>query len=255
MIIDRARALAAFAAYVRPYDAKDPKVRLKIDHTYRVAALCERIARSLDLPEEEIDLAWLAGLLHDVGRFEQLRWFGTFDDSKSMDHAAASADVLFDQGHIRDYCADNARDARLQAAVALHSAYRLPEDQDAPTRRLCDILRDADKVDILRVNVETPMEDIYNVSTDALRRSAVTPEVVSAFFEHHAVLRSLKRCPADNAVGHASLVFELVYPESRRAVREQGYIWQLLDFETRNPDTARVFESLRAEMHGFLDQA
>lgn len=254
MTIDRQRALAAFAAYVRPYDAQDPKVRLKIEHTYRVAALCERIAGSLGLPGEEASLAWLAGLLHDVGRFEQLRRFGTFDDAKSIDHAAASADVLFEQGHIRDYCPDAAGDARLRAAVALHSAYRLPDGQDAPTRRLCDILRDADKVDILRVNVETPMQEIYNVSTEALRASPVTPAVVEAFFAHHAVLRSLKRCPADHAVGHASLVFELVYPESRRAVREQGYIWRLLDFDTCNPDTARVFEALRDEMHRFLNQ-
>ena len=46
MTIDRARALRAFADYVRPYNAADPKVKLKIDHTYRVAALCDRIAAS-----------------------------------------------------------------------------------------------------------------------------------------------------------------------------------------------------------------
>ena len=44
MLIDRARAARAFAAYVRPYNSADPKVALKISHTYRVAALCERIA-------------------------------------------------------------------------------------------------------------------------------------------------------------------------------------------------------------------
>ena len=110
-----------------------------------------------------------------------------------------------------------------------------------------------DKVDILRVNVETPMEDIYNVSREALRQSPVTPAVVNAFYEHHAVLRSLKQHPADHAVGHASLVFELVYPESLRAVREQGYIFQLLDFATDNPETARTFAALRAHMRAYLD--
>ncbi len=33
-----------FDEYVSDYDATDPKIRLKIDHTYRVAGLCERIA-------------------------------------------------------------------------------------------------------------------------------------------------------------------------------------------------------------------
>ena len=33
--VDRQKVLDAFAAYIRPYDAQDPKVSLKIHHTYR----------------------------------------------------------------------------------------------------------------------------------------------------------------------------------------------------------------------------
>lgn len=253
MKINRPQALDAFARYTRPYDAQDPKVRLKIDHTYRVAALCDRIARSLDLPPQEADLAWLCGILHDVGRFEQLRRFGTFDDSRSIDHAAASAEVLFDRGGIRDYLEDPAEDALLRTAVAHHSAYRLPEDLDPRTRRFCEILRDADKIDILRVNVEVPFEEIYNCTTQALLESPVSPAVRDAFYEHHAVLRSLKHYPADNAVGHISLVYELVFPESLRIVRQQGYLWKLLSFRTRNPETQQAFAGMRREMERWLD--
>ena len=66
MKIDRARAQRAFADYAAHYNTADPKVKLKIDHTYRVAALCGRIAESLSLPQQDIDLAWLSGILHDV---------------------------------------------------------------------------------------------------------------------------------------------------------------------------------------------
>ena len=65
----------------------------------------------------------------------------------------------------------------------------------------------------------------------------------------------LKRTPADNVVGHASLVYELVYPESLREVSRQGYLWQLLDFKTENPDTARDFAALRDHMHTWLAKA
>ena len=207
MKIDRARAQKAFADYAAHYNAADAKVKLKIDHTYRVAALCARIAQSLDLPPEDVDLAWLSGILHDVGRFEQLRRYNTFIDAQSDDR----------------------------------------------TRLFCQILRDADKIDILRVNVETPMEEIYNVSTAALRRSPVTPAVLDAFYAHHCVLHSLKQYPADNAVGHASLVFELCYPESLRIVDEQGWLWRLLDFKTDNPDTAAAFAAIRDELHHWLN--
>ncbi|WP_337808867.1 HD domain-containing protein [Gemmiger sp.] len=118
MKIDRARAQKAFADYAAHYNADDPKVKLKIDHTYRVAALCDCIAKSLTLPPEDADLAWLSGMLHDVGRFEQLRRYNTFIDAQSINHAALSASVLFDEGHIRDYIDDAAEDALLRTAVA-----------------------------------------------------------------------------------------------------------------------------------------
>ena len=224
MTLDRPHAWQAFAAYTSHYNAADPKVKLKIDHTYRVAALCERIANSLALPPQDVDLAWLCGLLHDVGRFEQLRRYGTFIDAQSIDHALMSVTVLFDEGRLRDYIADTDEDALLRTAIRLHNAYRLPAELDDRTRMFCQILRDADKIDILRVNVETPMEQIYNVSTEALRRSPVSPAVLDAFYEHHCVLRTLNHYPADNAVGHASFLFELCYPESLRAAAEQGWL-------------------------------
>ena len=228
MTVDRQKVLDAFAAYIRPYDAQDPKVSLKIHHTYRVAALCEQIGRSIALEGTALDLAWLCGILHDDGRFEQLRRFGTFDDSKSIDHARAGVQVLFEQGHIRDYLDDDSEDAMLRTAVEWHSAYRLPDGLDERPVMYCNILRDADKIDILRVNVETPLEDIYNVTTAELLASPVTPAVQQAFYEHHAVLRSIKQHPADHAVGHSSLVYELVYPESRCIVADQGWLWKLV---------------------------
>ena len=253
MQIDRRRAQAAFAAYTARYNASDPKVKLKIDHTYRVAGLCARIAASEGMPPADADLAWLCGLLHDVGRFEQLRRYATFNDAVSIDHADCSARLLFDQGRIRDYTDDDSQDALLRAAVALHSAYRLPDSLDGRTLLYCNILRDADKIDILRVNVETPLEEIYNVSTRELRSAAVTPEVEAAFYGHHAVLRTLKRTPADNVVGHMSLVYELVFAESLRIMREQGWLEKLMDFSTGNPDTARRFSAMREHLRGWLD--
>lgn len=252
-MLDRPRALRAFAEYTAPYDPTDPKIKLKIDHTYRVAGLCERIARSEGLSPADCDLAWLCGLLHDFGRFEQLRRYGTFNDALSLDHAALSATLLFEEGRIRLFCADDSEDALLHTAVAWHSAFALPEGLDARTRLFCDLLRDADKVDILRVNVETPLEEIYNVSTEALRQSPISPAVLQAFYEHHCVLRSLKQYPADNVIGHASLVYELCFAESLRAVQQQGYLWKLLDFTTENPQTAAAVAAARDHLHAWVD--
>lgn len=298
MEIDRKRVLDAFAEYTSHYDAGDGKIKLKIEHTYRVAGLCQRIAASLGLSSRDIDLAWLLGMLHDVGRFEQLRRFGTFSDADSIDHAHFAIEILFGQGRLADYLelppeiqdilgefmkeysvegenvleesvkvfsenqselgqglneiSDRQQLFIIYTAIWNHSAYRVEEGLDKRTQMFCNILRDADKVDILKVNQDVPIEVIYNVSTKELRQAEVTDRVMQEFFNRHAILRSLKQTCVDNIVGHAALVFELVYPESRRAVEEQGYLEKLLNFSSDNPKTREQFAKLRSCMEAYL---
>lgn len=68
MEIDRVKVKKVFNDYVENYDSNDEKIKLKIDHTYRVSELCERIAKSLNMTKEEADISWLTGVLHDIGR-------------------------------------------------------------------------------------------------------------------------------------------------------------------------------------------
>ncbi len=257
--IDREAAKKIFGEYTDRYNSADPKIKLKVDHTYRVADLCERIGKSIGLAGIELDIAWMCGLLHDIGRFEQIRRYGTFSDADSIDHASLSTMILFgendtDSGMIRQFLADSRWDEMIRNAVRWHSSYRIPDGLDEKTAMYCNILRDADKIDILRVNLDTPMEDIYNVSTEELRFSQVTPEVMQAFDEHHAVVRALKKTAVDYPVGHISLVYELVYPVSRQIVKEQGYLTKLMDFQTENAVTKQQFAHIREEMGHFLEQ-
>ena len=261
MKVDRKNVLQRFKAYTDAYDATDEKTALKIGHTYRVAGLCEQIARAEGMEPEEQDLAWLVGMLHDIGRFEQLRQYNTFSD------AALGAEILFgvnsdaegdnqiegDKGVIGQYVADRSEDRLLETAVRVHSAYRVPEQLDSRTEKFCHILRDADKIDILRVNIETPLEEIYNTTQEILYHEEVTETVMESFREHHATLRSLKRTSVDHVAGHISLIYELVFPESFRLVKMQGYWEKLLDFPSQNPNTIKQFAELRNEMSRFLD--
>lgn len=254
MKINRQKALKTFQEYVSHYDMTREMIRLKAEHTYRVAALCEQIAGSLELAQEELDLAWLIGLLHDIGRFEQQKNYGTFDDAVSIDHAMYGAKLLFDSEEgdggigIRSFVEDSAEDAVIRAAICYHSAYRLPEELEERTAMFCHILRDADKIDIIKVNVEFPLEEIYNVSTEELYNSTVTPEVMASFEEGHAVLKSLKKTPVDNVVGHISLVYELVYPASLALMAKQGYLEKLMAFKSWNPRTEQQFAHIREKM-------
>ena len=252
MHIDRIKIKEAFKAYTDRYNASDPKIRLKIDHTYRVAQLCERIALEEGYDAAIQEMAWLTGMLHDIGRFEQVRRFDTFLDSLSVDHANFGADLLFNNGLIKNFIDDGDLSPNeleiLECAIRNHSAFQIAERLSEVERIHCNLLRDADKIDIYRVNCDTPLEEIYNVTTEDLKTSAVTPEVKQAFEEKHAVLRALKKTAIDNVVGHICLYFELVYPTSQAIAREQGYLGKLLDFESENSDTREWFESMREEL-------
>ncbi len=252
MELERTNVERSFGQYTAAYNAEDPKIRLKIDHTYRVAGLCEAIAGSVK--DADPDLAWLTGMLHDIGRFEQVRRYGTFFDAESVDHAAFGADLLFCEG-LLDTLVPGYPDrmtekelAILEKSVRFHSLFRLPDDLDEPERLYCDILRDADKIDIYRVNCDTPPEDIYNVSTRELKEAGVSDEVKECFRNRTAVFRPLRKTAADYLVGHICLVFELRFPVSRRIVREQGYIDRMLAFHSDNPDTKAWFAYMKNEL-------
>lgn len=243
--MNRTRVIREFENYVSGYDASDPKIKLKIDHTLRVASLCQRIARHQT--GADLDLVWLSGMLHDIGRFEQVRRYNTFSDALSVDHAMFGADLLFKEGLLERFCPElPAKDREiLEKAIRNHNAYRLDPALTEEEVLYCNILRDADKIDIFRVNCDTPREDIYNVTTEELVRSPVSEEVKQCFDNRTTVLRNLKKYPADYIVGHICLVFELVFPVSRKIAKEQGYVQQLLAFESENARTREWFEHMR----------
>ena len=242
--MNRKKVVEAFQNYVAAYNPSDPKIRLKIDHTYRVAALCGRIAASVGADE---DLAWLCGMFHDIGRFEQVKRYNTFVDSQSVDHAELSHTLLFRDGLLNSFSPDLTESSRnlLEKAVAFHSLYRLPADLTDEELAYCRILRDADKIDIFRVNCDTPLEDIYNVTTEELQSAAVSDAVKACFFNRTAVRRDLRVSAIDFVVGHICLVFELVYPISKEIAKEQGYVEKLLSFQSRNEETESWFAYMR----------
>lgn len=252
--LNRSEALKSFADYVKNYDITKEKIRLKIEHTYKVAGLCQEIARSIQLPQTDIDTAWLIGLLHDIGRFEQLRRFNTFIDAKSIDHAAFGADLLFKDGLIRNFIKDCTSDTLLETAIRTHNAFRLPSGLDERTLMFCNIIRDADKIDIMRVNIETSLEEIYNVTTKELRNDEISPEVLNSFYEEHATLRKYKKTSVDNLAGLISFVFELVYPYSIQEVDKQGFLYKMMDFQSDNPNTQAQFHIIKKCVNNYLEK-
>ena len=84
-MINFEQAKVSFKKYLQDYDLEYGKIELKIRHTYGVVNASEYIAKKLLLDNENIELAKLIVLLHDIGRFEQIKQYDCFIDNKNID--------------------------------------------------------------------------------------------------------------------------------------------------------------------------
>ena len=250
--INRAHVRDTFHRYVTQFDTGDVRVTMKASHAGHVAALSAQIAQALSLSEEETGIAWLTGMLHDIGHFEQLARYGTFFDKGSVDHAALGADLLFRDGHIRDYVASDRHDLLIEHVIRAHNRFRLPKNQSDRERMFCRILRDADKIDILRIASFEPPDAVYETDAEKVLSSAVSKEVEEVFHTRHVIDHDIKHTPADFMAGDASLAFGLFYRESRKLLKETGYHKKIFAHPMTDAATCAAFLRMEAELDDYL---
>ncbi|MEY8483483.1 HD domain-containing protein [Lachnospiraceae bacterium 48-21] len=246
--MDLQHAKKEFEHYLDGYDREDDKIRLKIVHTYGVAECSRRIAQRMGLDQEDQELAELIGILHDIGRFEQLKRFHSFEPH-TMDHAAFGVQILFDEGMIRDFVEDDRWDGIIRTAIAKHSDYRLERAGDDREGMHARIIRDADKLDNCRVKLEDTMETMLGVSASEVGKTTVSPEVMEQFRRKESILASTRKTKMDYWLSYMAYFFDINYRVSMEMIRENNYVARLLGrIPYSNPQTraqaAEVEETL-----------
>ena len=224
-----------YRAYVDGYRGPDGRLpdmmQLKLTHTMMVVAAAKRIAKEEGFDERTARACEAAALLHDTGRYEQLKLYNTFRDSDSVDHAVFSHDIVRDRGWL-DGWEDR---AAILNAVLYHNRREIPAECTDPLElAAARTVRDADKIDIFRV-LEDQVEHadwrhdsraFWNLKTV----SPPNPAVVSAIREGRPVDYQLITCLADFVLIQVGwMVSGLEYATSRRICAERGH----LDFRRR----------------------
>lgn len=253
---DRALLRDSFEKYIGEFSAEDERISLKIRHTAFVADNSDRLAETLALSENDRDLAWTIAMLHDLGRFEQVAANGSFIDSVSSDHAAAGVDYLFGKGRIADFIDQGTlqeEDLRcIKLAISYHNKHLLPEGLSERQRLFCNMIRDADKLDIFRVCVENTFEIAHEYPPETVACSAVSEEVVQCFESFETLDYSKRKYPADIFLGHIAMCFGLYFPQSRRLAAEQGYIGRMADFTFTDPESQGKYIRMKEQLEIFL---
>lgn len=225
--MDLQYAREAFERYLEQYDQSDDKVRLKIVHTYGVAEASRQITERMGLSPEDIGLAQLIGLLHDIGRFEQIKRFDSFEPS-TMNHAKFGVRILFEEGLIRRFIREDRWDDIIRTAIIKHSDFKLEGIEDSRKLLHARIIRDADKLDNCRVKLEDAIETMLQVTADEVGNSKISPEVMEQFRRKESIRSLTRKTKMDYWVSYLAYFFDINYQVSFDIIEENNYIERLI---------------------------
>lgn len=237
-MVDMMVAKRRFLAYVSDtYDTTDERIRLKLVHSFQVAQIAKQIAESKRLTQEDCALAELIGLLHDIGRFEQLRQYNTFLDAKSVNHAALGVQILQETNLLSRFLDVRSLDSLVLQAIRQHNQYQLDEGLDNHTYLHATMLRDADKTDIFRVHLEEKEEHVYLCSKEQLEQETITDVVYEDFMNSRPILSKKRKTHVDILLSHMALIFDFhdayglsyLWKEHRLEHMVDRYVFQRAD--------------------------
>lgn len=250
--IDLTHAKKQFEDYISAYDIKNPKIHLKVTHTFRVMNSCRMLAESLNLSEEKRDLAVLIGLLHDIGRFEQLRLTNSFDDSV-IPHAKCSLTVLFEQNRIRDFITADVYDRVIYESIKNHGVFKVDPSLDGDALLYTKLIRDADKLDNFHTKLMESMETMLDVDLETLSKEQVSDYAYQTILSGQPLENSRRKTHLDMWVSYIGYIFDLNLAKSFQYVREHQYIDRLVErVPYQNPDTARRMKDIRDSANAYI---
>jgi hypothetical protein len=241
-----------FEDYTSHFHCPDAEIEkniiLKLAHTYRVCENITVIARSLGMKEEDVAIAKALALFHDVGRFEQLRGFGSFNDSLTVDHALLGLKVINSSG-VLSILPKKERNL-IRKSIWHHNKYQIPVTEKAEVTLFSKLIRDADKLDILGIvtqHFETrdqhPNQALDFGQTDEL---GLTEEVVADILQERMVRIAALKTLGDMRLMYSSWIFDINFPITLAYVKERGYLERLLADLSSDPEIIHVRNSLQA---------
>lgn len=240
-----------FKKFVSTYAEDNYKIKLKYEHTLRVAKLAKEIALSLNLSNEDLFVVELASLLHDIGRFEQIKKYDSFNDLKTLDHAAFGVKLLFDHNVIRQFIADSTYDDLLKRIVYVHNKYEIPTIYSEKERLLSEIVRDADKVDIFYLETLSQPEIENN--------SQINPIILNDLLTEKSIRHELIQTKMEEKLAVVAMLYDINFKYSLYLIAKNNYLNQIIDQlmtmgGNLNVELTQMIEMIRNKINAKLEQ-
>jgi len=221
-------------------------IELKRFHTKKVCENILDISRSLQMDQQQLNFAELLAYMHDIGRFEQYKKHHTFNDSESENHAEIAIQVIKERNILKFL--DQEQINTIYQAIRNHNIRRVPKNKGPITDFYSRLLRDSDKLDIWRLNIE--MNIMYKIQDGPLPEKYNIP---SGFIEIYKEYRPLSIDMAkdfyDTIIFRLSWIFDLNFKRSFELMKERDITDKLLK---KVPPSVEL-EQIRKLTYDYLD--
>ena len=224
-VIDLKKANEEFDKYVKNYNSEDKKIALKIEHIKRVSEISGIISENLNLDKENIELAKLIGLLHDIGRFEQIKQYNTFSDKDSIDHGKLGVEILFKQGKIRNFIESAKYDEIIKKAILNHNRKEIEKGLNPKELLHSKIIRDADKIDILYIMTFEEKRTVFN--KDDISDEKITDKIYEEFMQMKLLDYKKIQTNVDRVIAHFAYIYDFNYKFTLQKIKEDEFLTKL----------------------------
>lgn len=259
-MIDIEYAEKAFKKYLKDFDLNNEKIALKVRHTYSVLNASEYVSKKLNLDEENIKLANLIALLHDIGRFEQLKKFDSYDDFNTIDHAEAGINLLFSKKEnneivLRDFIEYNKYDDIIFKAIKNHNKYAIEDGLNKTELLHAKLIRDCDKIDNFKVKETESCEALFGISEKEFENEKLSDFIFEAFKEEKLIDSRTAKTNMDRWVSYIAFIFDYNFKESIEYVKEHNYINIIVDrIDYKDKNTYEKMQEIRNIANTYIEK-
>ena len=218
-MINLENARKEFLEYTKQYDNQVPAIQRKIEHSLRTMDVMKDLAENLKLSEENVKLASLIGLLHDIGRFEQWKRFETYVDLVSIDHGDMGVYILQKNNYIRKFIETDKYDNIIFESIKNHNKYIMDEELENDEEFFAQMIKDADKLDIFYQITEK-----FHGNIEEIENSYISESYMNQLENNTLIYREEKQTPLDQYALITSFIFDLYFNFSIQTVRRENYI-------------------------------
>lgn len=251
-MIDINYAIKKFKNFVSVYDLNDPKIQLKLEHTYHVLDTSKYLCKEEGLSNTDTSLACLIALLHDIGRFKQLELYHSFDDN-NIDHATLAIKILFEDKLIRQFISDEKYDQIIYDAIINHSLYKIRDDVDEKSLLQVKLIRDSDKLDNFRVKNVAKVETLFDITEEEFINQKVSDNIMDDIMNHRLILKENRKNEIDMWVSYFAFVFDLNFKGSYSWLIKNDYITSNIDRFNYNGLLKTQMNKIKIECNNYIN--